>query len=192
MNNFISTYSLQPLAFLKNQREARIIPFINNLKFSDVSSDDIFNRNLSSIKKSVLLIPVEISPGKYVRHTYEKRNITYAQQLAGAFPEFYHHEISFPLKGSLELFQYIADNVESYSNEHGLILPRGNNLVVYASLPTLENENAVSHALDTLSLTRRLIDYNNASIIEWNANVEMRINQLMEAQRKLLIEKFGH
>lgn len=190
MNNFISTYSLQPLAFLQNQREARIIPFINNLKFSDVSSDDIFNRNLSLIKKSVLLIPVEISPGKYVSHTYEKRNITYAQQLAGAFPEFYHHEISFPIKGSLELFQYKADSVEIYSSDRGIIMPRGHNLLIYASLPTLENENAVSHALDTLSLTRRLIEYNNASIIKWNASVEIRISQLMEAQRILLIEKF--
>lgn len=191
-NRFTSPNGRPFLSNLKREREFKIDSLINNLKLADVEKDEVFNKNVERIKKSITLQPVEIGAGRVADHEFEQKEMTMQMQLLGAPASFYHHEVVFPVTGALELFSHTPEQGFSFSSsDHGLILPNGNQLTVYASLTTLENERAISAADQLLSLTKQFVNNNNAVVTPWNTAIEARIDQQAQAKRTELIEKFG-
>lgn len=191
-NRFTSPYNLPFLANLKRERESMIDSLINNLKLTDVEKDEAFIKTVERIKKSVVLIPAEIGAGRVAYHEFEQREMTMQMQLLGAPSSFYHHEVVFQVTGSSELFSHTPEQGFSYSSsDHGLILPSGRQLTVYASLPKLENEKAIAAAEQLLIMTKQFVNNNNATVKPWNAAIEARIDQQAQAKRKELIDMFG-
>ena len=191
-NSCTSPFGLPFLTQLKQAREKKIDFLVNNLQFADVEKDEAFEKSVDGIKKAVQLPPVVIGPGKYVRHEFEQRNLSFEQQLMGVPGAIYHHEIAVPVSGSVELLSHTPESGTSYGgNESGLILPYGGKISVYVSLPQIENEKAVTVADNMLAMTKRFADANNASVTSWNSMVGARIDQQAAAKRKELIDKFG-
>jgi len=191
-NNYTSPFGLPFLSNLKQERERKIDSLINNLQLADVEKEEAYNKTVERIKSAVQLPPVQIGAGKYVRHEFEQKDMSFQQQLIGGPSSLYHHEIAFPVTGTADLIAYTPETPTSYSaSESGLILPIGRQITVYVSLPQLENEKAVAEADKKLDMTKRYANANNASITSWNGMVGTLIDQKSLAKRKELIEKFS-
>lgn len=179
------------LRILFHERESKVVTFLNSLQPSDIKTEEKYNSKIDQLRSSILLKPASVGPGKFYRSEFVTRSLTMQQKFSGMLASYYNHEIIFPCLGSSELFNYVPDGFPTYSSEHGLILPQGSQITVYVDLPQLENERAISSATDLLSVTKRLIESNNAEAEVWNIKVRAKIDELAAAKYKELTDKFG-
>jgi len=192
MNNYTSPNGLPHMINLKREREVQIKNLINNLKLSEVREDKDFQNTTARIKRTILLTPVVMGKPECIDHEYEQRSLSMSDQVRGLSREHYVHTVSFPFTGDEEVFSYIPEKGFSYSsNDHGLILPDGEEIIVYVDLPELNPQGAVTAAQNLLNLTLQFKDQNNASIKAWSTGVELTIDKLLQEKRQELIEKFG-
>jgi hypothetical protein len=191
MTTFILPTQLPSLYELQKVRESKIKFLINNLKYQDTKSDDVFDRTKKKIKKEILLTPVVFNEPSFLDHTYEERSVSFPNQLTGGARDHYVHNISVIFNGDRELFNYIPNNFSFGISERGIVQPDYNQILIDIDLPELNPNLAIQNAKSMLSSTYRLIEMNNSVIAEWSKNVEKRIDDQLDLKRKELENLFG-
>lgn len=194
MTQFILSHQLKGLPELKQSRESKIRPLVNNLKFKDVKDENDFIRIVSGIKKEILLTPVKIEVGKFVDHSYSEKKITNRDMVYGSNNNnIYTHIISYKFSGDSEIFKYRILNGFTINNRTvGFYQPVGNTITIDMDLHELNPPKAISEANDLMRDTFNLINDNNKEIETWNYHVEQEIDMLLSAKKEELIRIFGN
>jgi hypothetical protein len=194
MTQFILSHQLKGLPELKQSRESKIRPLVNNLKFNDVNDENNFMRIVSGIKKEILLTPVKIEVGKFVDHSYSEKKITNRDMVYGSNnKDIYTHIISYKFSGDSEIFKYrILNGFTISSTTVGFYQPVGNTITIDIDLHELNPTKAISEANNLMRDTFDLINDNNKEIETWNYHVEQEIDRLLSAKKEELIRIFGN
>lgn len=160
----------------------------SNLQLEDVKEDKNFNATVEKFKKKYLFNPVKIEEPEIKRHqaSIKKYPPNYENPMGGE-REVYEIIIAFPFSGSPELFEVIPLEVKYPT---GMVYaPVGSNITLdIIELNELNKDKAYTEAKNRISTTQAIIKENNIQAKRWNEEMVVQIEQLLNKQRKQIID----
>jgi hypothetical protein len=193
MNDFTLLANLPSLSNLFMNKSKEFNNFIGTLNLSDVKDDEAHKNTLERIKAQLLLRPVTFSEPIIHSHGTTERNVNPYDNLMGGTISVKVANIEYKVKGSQELFEYIAEGYRHGPSDK-IYLPNCNDvtgIVVEVELPTLNKEIAFSKADEAMGATFSMIKASNEKIIFWNQKMETTINNALDQKRKELIDFYS-
>jgi hypothetical protein len=172
--------------FIKRKKDLRLE--VGNLQLDDVNEESVFNKTIDRFKDKYLLKPVVIGDPEIKNHRAIRKNFPPSyQDPMGGEREVYEIIVAFPFTGSAELFDVNPENVRvSFGRVY---TPVGNTITVDAiELNALDKPKTLAEAHDKISVTKEIIKENNIQAKRWNEVMATQIEQLLNEQRKQLID----
>lgn len=173
---------------LFNKRKKNLRLEASNLQLEDVKEDRIFNSTVEKFKKKYLLTPVKIEEPVIKRHqaSIKKYSPNYENPMGGE-REVYEIVVAFPFTGSPELFEVNPVDVRYPSGK--IYHPVGPNITLdIIELNELNKDKVYTEAKNRMYATKAIIKENNIQAEKWNEIMVSQIEQLLNEQRKLVID----
>jgi hypothetical protein len=184
MNHFVPASSIRPIAELLQSREHLLAQIVAKLKARDLRDDNSFKRLKRSIRRTVLLQPVEFGAPTISGHPDCAEEVPLWRRVIARVRHLFTKVVTFPFTGSKELFCYTPEPDIIDGTESGIFEPMGNCLPVDVGLPFEDEAQVLKEASIMVTLTRQFIAINNSIVSSWRKRISRRIEETLDAKRR--------
>lgn len=179
------TKSILNLGLLRNlivNKEFQLNDMITKIHKTNVDNESAYRRTLNHLRNNLLLRKVVISQEGIIVDHSNAPNGAYA----------YLVDVAFDLNtdASIELFSCRTGEGGTVVGSPLIYQPFDGKIHVTIATNNLDKKGILDHANNAISLTRKLIDTNNAEIESWVTTFEKKIEQKLEVKRDEIMKLY--